>query len=90
MTTLESQLLAVLQSIRGNGSFVVSGKSRFVLPGLHIGSLGEMGFPLNPLQLKALIGLAKKAPFGKGSETITDTTVRSAWVRGLAPSARAR
>lgn len=31
------------------------------------------------MQAKALIKKAHKAPFGKGSKTVLDTNVRSAW-----------
>jgi hypothetical protein len=41
--------------------------------------LGEIGLPVTPLQAQALIAAAGRAPFGKGSRTLTDTTVRSAW-----------
>ena len=51
----------------------------FVFPGLSVKELGEISYPINPLQAKALIQVARKAPFGKGSETILDNTVRSAW-----------
>lgn len=47
--------------------------------GLQIEGIGEVGFPLNPMMVKAMMEQAKIAPFGKGSKTVTDTNVRSAW-----------
>ena len=79
MQTIEKKLLTLLKSIEGNGSFVTSGIQNFTLPGLHIQGIGEIGFPLTAIQAKEIIKISKKAPFGKGSKTITDTTVRSAW-----------
>lgn len=79
MSLLNTQLLDILESIEGNGTFVSSGVSSITLPGLHIEGLGELGLPLQAEQVKAMIALAKKAPFGKGSETILDSSVRSAW-----------
>lgn len=51
----------------------------FTFPRLTIPTLGEIAFPVNELQAKALIQEAHKAPFGKGSQTIIDNSVRSAW-----------
>lgn len=79
MTTTEQQLLDILSSIQGSGYFVATGVRELVLPGLEIAGLGEIGLPLNAIQAKAMIDVARRAPFGKGSRTITDTTVRSAW-----------
>jgi hypothetical protein len=79
MGQLETQILTLLDTIQGNGSFAVSGDKKFIPPGLHIEGIGEIGFPLTESQAKAIIGLAKRAPYGKGSQTITDTSVRSAW-----------
>jgi len=77
--TTEKKLLSTLKTIEGTGSFEASGVKKFLHPGLHIEGIGEIGFPLTPDGVKAIIKKAKKAPFGKGSQTITDTTVRSAW-----------
>ena len=79
MNKTEEKLVKALQEIKGSSAFVASGEHEFVLPGLKIRGLGELGFPLNEIQIKALIGVAEKAPFGKGLETVTDTNVRSAW-----------
>lgn len=41
--------------------------------------LGPLVFPLNKLQLKALIDVAHTAPFGKGHQTLVDRSVRNTW-----------
>lgn len=79
MQPIETKLLEILKTIEGNGSFATSDVKNFMLPGLHIKGLGEIGFPLNAIQAKEIIKVSHKAPFGKGSQTVTDTTVRSAW-----------
>jgi len=79
MKTMEKQLLDLLNTIKGNGNFVTSGVKKFTPPGLSITGVGEIGFPISPVQIKDIIKVAKKAPFGKGSKTVTDTNVRSAW-----------
>ena len=75
----DKKLLQLLKSIEGNGSFATSGVKNFIPPGLHITGIGEIGFPLNPILAKEISKVAKKAPFGKGRQTITDPQVRSAW-----------
>lgn len=79
MIQLKQQLLDTLQQIKGSGKFVSIHTTDFVFPGLKIDGFGEIPFPINSLQAKALILLAHKAPFGKGSQTIYDDTVRSCW-----------
>lgn len=79
MRNFGTELLDSLNLIKGNGSFVTSHIAPFVFPGLTVQDLGEIAYPINSLQAKALIQEAHKAPFGKGSQTIIDDTVRSAW-----------
>jgi hypothetical protein len=79
MSNFKNQLLSVLEEIKGTGSFVSSNSVSFLFPGMEIQGVGEIGFPVNPLEIKEMIKIARKAPFGKGSETVLDTTVRSAW-----------
>jgi hypothetical protein len=76
---IKTQILELLESIQGNGSFETSGSMEVTLPGLHIKGIGEIGIPLIPLQIKEIVEISKRAPFGRGGKTITDTKVRSAW-----------
>ena len=73
------KIFETLKTIQGNGSFETSGIEKLILPGLYIKGVGEIGFPISPMQVREIIKISKKAPFGKGGQTITDTTVRSAW-----------
>lgn len=79
MVDFNSQLLAVLGEIKGGGSFVYHGSHSFLFPGLKIRNVDEISFPINSSQIRKMIKVAHKAPFGKGSKTLLDTTVRSAW-----------
>lgn len=72
-------MLESLSLIKGNGSFVTSNSTSFEFPGLTVDGLGEIAYPINQMQARALIQVAHKAPFGKGLQTIVDDTVRSAW-----------
>lgn len=79
MSDFKKQLLNVLEEIKGSGSFVSMDSRPFLFPGLEIQGVGEIGFPVNPLEIKEIIKAANKAPFGKGGETVLDTAIRSAW-----------
>ena len=76
---MRQQIIETLNKIEGNGSFVVSGASDFMPLGLKVKGINEIGFPISSAQITSMIEVAHKAPFGKGSQTILDTTVRSAW-----------
>lgn len=72
-------IIKILQSIQGNGTFVTSGTAEFVHPGLHIAGVGPIGIPWIPEQIQKTIALSNTSPFGKGSKTITDPSVRKSW-----------
>lgn len=76
---MEKKLLAILEKITGSGSFATVGEHSFVHPGLHVSGIGEIGIPIPEVQIRAVIEVASRAPFGKGSNTITDPLVRSTW-----------
>ncbi|MEY4926274.1 MAG: hypothetical protein RI894_710, partial [Bacteroidota bacterium] len=79
MTEMDLELLALLSEIKSGSDFVASGKKEFILPGLMVKGFGEVAQPIQPATAQGLIAVAHKAPFGKGSETVLDNTVRSAW-----------
>lgn len=79
MQQLKERIFNCLSTLKGSGKFASVHTSDFLFPGLEVETVGEVSYPVNTLQAKALIAAAQKAPFGKGSETILDNTVRSAW-----------
>lgn len=79
MANFGKQILSILGEIKGTGSFISSGIESFLHPGLHIQGMDEISFPVNSTQIKELIKVAHQAPFGKGSKTVIDKTVRSVW-----------
>lgn len=48
-------------------------------PGLYIKDHGVIGMPLSAHDAKLIISKSKQSPFGKGHETLVDTTVRKSW-----------
>jgi hypothetical protein len=72
-------IINLLQGIKGNGTFVVSGTKNLMIPGLRIDGFGEVSFPIKAHQAQSIIDISNKAPFGKGSKTIYDKSVRNVW-----------
>lgn len=69
-----------LSRLQSAGSFACSGSCEsFALPGLEVDGLGPIGLPLSERDTAALIGRCHKSPFGKGSETYVDESVRKTW-----------
>lgn len=69
-----------LDNVKSAGSFASFGvQSMFPLPGLEIDGLGSLGLPLSERDVMALIERCHKSPFGRGSETHIDETVRKTW-----------
>jgi hypothetical protein len=53
--------------------------TEYVNPGLHITGLGQVGLPVAAREAEAISKICKQAPFGKGAQTIVDTSVRRTW-----------
>lgn len=79
MDNLKENILNCLKDLKGSGKFISVKTTEFLFPGLEVDGVGEVAYPINEVQAKALIQVAHKALFGKGSETILDNNVRSAW-----------
>lgn len=66
----------LLRSIDRAGDFCVHGRLVAPMPRLEVEGIGMLSFPVPEPQLRALIGVAGRAPYGKGPETLIDTSVR--------------
>ena len=73
------QLSQVLEQIDRPGSFCTSGNVPVVLPGLEVEGLGPIGLPLTEGQANELKKHCQQAPYGKGEQTLIDTSVRRVW-----------
>ena len=77
---LRDELRAALSAVKASGSFACSGSvDDPPNPGLCIGDLGTIGFPLSIRDATAIKEQCHQSPFGKGAETLVDTTVRKCW-----------
>ena len=74
-------IVDTLKSVKRPGLYAAGGE--FIMPLPAIKLFGEpdivLGLPLCEAQAKQLIELASRAPFGRGEQTIVDTSVRSTW-----------
>ncbi|MCY4543572.1 MAG: 2OG-Fe(II) oxygenase [Rhodobacteraceae bacterium] len=52
------------------------------MPRLEVDGVGMLSFPVPEVQVRELIKVAERAPFGRGLETIVDSSVRDCWQIG--------
>lgn len=79
MGTITEDLAALLGTVERPGSFHASGREAILAPGLEVDGLGPIALPLLPTQAEELVALAEQAPYGRGQETLVDTSVRRCW-----------
>ncbi|EXJ81805.1 hypothetical protein A1O1_07870 [Capronia coronata CBS 617.96] len=80
LESLRYQTLDCLDGIHSAGSFATSDHNvEHIHPGLVVKGIGPIRFPLSHEDANALIRASRRAPFGKGRETLVDETVRKTW-----------
>jgi hypothetical protein len=74
-------LLDCLDNIRSVGEYATfSRRTSFTNPGLNIeGHSAVIPLPLTARDAEIIKSVCRQAPFGKGDETVVDTSVRSTW-----------
>ncbi len=72
----------LLRLVDRPGNFCVHGRQYVPMPRLEVEGAGVLAFPVPEAHLQALIGAAGRAPYGRGPETVIDTTVRDCWQIG--------
>ena len=75
-------IVGTMKSVTRPGSFVTGGECSMPLPGLSIHGLSDpavLGLPLCGSQATAVKDACTLAPYGKGTETLVDTTVQRTW-----------
>ena len=69
----------LLLSVDRPGDFCVHGQLFAPMPRLEVKGVGALSFPVTEPQIRALIGAAERAPYGKGTATLVDRSVRDGW-----------
>lgn len=77
--TDEAGLESLLRSIDRAGDYCAHGRSFYSMPLISVEGVGVLSFPVPEAQVRALVAMAERAPYGRGSETRVDTSVRNCW-----------
>ena len=72
----DAALEKLLRSIDRPGDFCAHGRLFAPMPRLEVEGAGMLSFPVPEAQVRALIAAAERAPYGKGADTLVDTSVR--------------
>ncbi|HEV2343039.1 MAG TPA: 2OG-Fe(II) oxygenase [Actinocrinis sp.] len=80
MTTVpRERMVAVLDRECGTPAFSAAAEAEADLLGLQVTGLGQVRFPITPAQARKLRDLGAPARYGRGTETLTDASVRDTW-----------
>ncbi len=80
--SIAHELPALLSTVRTPGDFCTAGTIELALPLLTVQGVGAVALPLLPQQAEQLIAIADRAPYGRGAQTLVDTSVRRTWQIG--------
>ena len=75
----EAGFESLLRSIDRAGDYCAHGRSFYPMPLISVEGVGVLSFPVPEAQVRALVAMAERAPYGRGSETRVDTSVRNCW-----------
>ena len=77
--TEQRDIEELLESVDRPGDYCVHSKLVSPMPRLDVRHVGTVAFPVQPAQVRSLVEVAERAPYGKGPETVLDTSVRDCW-----------
>jgi hypothetical protein len=82
MASITAEIAELLSTVSRPGDFFVSGTAEILAPRLEVEGVGPVALPLLPTQAEQLVAVAKRAPYGRGENTLVDTEVRRTWQIG--------
>lgn len=74
-----ADLESLLARVQRPGDFCMHAALAVPMPLVQVDGVGSLSFPLPPAQAAALIAAAERAPYGRGEQTVLDTSVRRVW-----------
>ncbi len=83
MDSINDALAAILRTVQTPGDFFAAGECALHVPLIEVEGIGPIALPLLPAQAAQLIAAAERAPYGRGADTLVDTTVRRTWQIGV-------
>lgn len=79
-TDFKANLFNQIVQVKSMGSFATFGIIEdFLNPGISINSQGSIRLPLSVKDAQMLIQASHRAPFGNGTHTVIDESVRKTW-----------
>ncbi|NDZ18985.1 hypothetical protein C7T35_21950 [Variovorax sp. WS11] len=78
-SSITNEFAKLLRTVRTPGDYYATGACAIPLPRLEVAGVGAIALPLLSVQAGQLIGVAERAPYGRGQETLIDTEVRRTW-----------
>lgn len=79
VVTPRERLAGLLGGAKTAGAFSARLEAPVAGLGLEVAGVGPVSLPLRAPQVKRLISVARPALFGRGEETLSDTSVRDTW-----------
>ena len=74
-----AQLEKLIEEAGQPGEYFAKGLSIVPIPRIEVEGVGVLSFPIPEFQAKQLLDVAERSPFGKGMETVIDSSVRDCW-----------
>ena len=72
-------LTELLRSVARPGDYCAHGRLFLPMPTVNVADVGLLSLPVPDFQVRALTEVAERAPYGKGTETVVDRSVRDCW-----------
>ena len=76
---VEREIEKLLQAVDRPGDYCTHGRLFAPLPRVEVAGAGALSFPVPEAQIKDLIAVAARAPYGRGTATLLDRSVRDCW-----------
>lgn len=83
MDSINDALVAILRTVQTPGDFFAAGECALHVPLIEVEGICPIALPLLPAQAAQLIAAAERAPYGRGADTLVDTSVRRTWQIGV-------
>ena len=74
-----AEIEELLSSVERPGNYCALGRLFAAMPVVSVDGVGALSFPVPEGQVRALMSVAERAPYGRGPDTVVDTSVRDCW-----------
>lgn len=74
-----ASVVRLLATVDRPGDFYATGSLETSIPKIDVDGVGPLSFPVPAEQAEKLVGIAERAPYGRGGQTRVDPAVRRVW-----------